>query len=247
MTAQNISYNKAMTKTTVHVDGDFMESIWDNVVLKAQSKYVPPLFDEFTIINTHSNGLIETYYVKYTSATDWSITTFFGNNINNKKPKWILTMNVSYECIDIQNKHQIKIYANETINENNSSDFAIYSLDFVMAVQYYMQHFSPEIEYSTREVSELKRNEKSCRNGGYSQKIKLRSRKKQYIMNAETVTPTIMRKYRKITPCWTVRGYYQHYGKGNNRILKYIAPQIRYRTDMRNKKKPSNKQYYIEE
>lgn len=201
------------------------------------------------IIQTFANGNNDTvvyYYIKWTSATEFTCTQFLGAGNNSKFKRF---MEISYQYEDSSNKGEacykvVKAYdysENKEINLTKETDKDIiqnlvYPLQLSNTVAYYMQHYSPELEYKSIKASPLTKT-KNISNGnkGYRQSIVLKSKIKKYVLDYEKDLKTI-RTYRKAKPCWYVRGYYQHFGK--EKVLKYIPPRINYRKDVDRKITP---------
>lgn len=178
----------------------------------------------------------ELIYVKYISATEWTIIYFDG--YTNKKQ---FAVEVAYGVDDNDKTYYYEIhrYSNRGTYEQ-VKQIADYCLSCVLSISYFMQHRSELIDYDRIEVGTLIKQQststtKKQSNKGYSQKIKLKSRQKKYILTEEYVKNR--KAYNKIKPCWYVRGYYQHFGR--DKILKYIPPRINYRAEVKLKNKPN--------
>lgn len=198
--------------------------------------------------NGLSEDIVRYYYVKYLSATEWKITIFEAEKDKVEKV-WIVeciyrnTPSENGEFYGIKVKLNKDDYNSIDFNNQiaakygiyNMSDYAqqigTFALDLVNAISYYMQHYNPDIEYKLIRVEDLKKSKKKNGNGGYKQKITLKSKISRYVLSNKTHENNIknIRSYKKIKPCWYVRGYYQHFGK--DKILKYIPPRINYRRD----------------
>ena len=194
---------------------------------------------------------IDTIYVKYLNATELQATYF--EAYQHKKQ---MTIGVRYENNNGRNRYFIG-YDEKTISskipKNEYEKLASTIFQRILDISIYMQNRGDFIEYEKIEVGELKKSEptkatnKPQPNKGYTQKIKLKSKIKKYILSEETERQR--KAYRKITPCWYVRGYYQHFGK--QKILKYIPPRISYRADEKlkaqqgKKRKPKSREYEI--
>ena len=55
----NISFKKALRKTTIEVDSEFLNSIWDKMIEETNEKLVPPIFDEFIISVIFKNKIYD--------------------------------------------------------------------------------------------------------------------------------------------------------------------------------------------
>ena len=76
-----------------------------------------------------------------------------------------------------------------------------------------------------------------------SQGIKIRSGKaKRVVYDYSKDTPKKEYAYHKT--CWYVRGYFQHFGKPGNQVVKYVSPRINTRKSGTGKAKSNN--YFIE-
>ena len=113
------------------------------------------------------------------------------------------------------------------------SDFFNINFQIFLSVSYYMQHFHSEVEYIEVGVKDNKKSSKNKTNGGYSQKITLKSKKKKYIIkDSDTFS---MRKRSEATyhiSSWLTRGHYRKCGK--NKVIKYIPPTIHKRKNLNN-------------
>lgn len=235
-----ISLKKILTKTTIKVDINFLESLYDKVMKKASLNFVPPLFDEFVISLMSDNIGIAYYYIKWFSATMAKISVFLNTNGNVVFEKCKLLYEITYEYDSTVCDYWVdKVYDNLNNQELDEVEYksnkfilqvVISSLNLINNVSYYMQHYSPEIEYKVIKATQLKKVENFKNgNGGYEQKIVLKSKVKKYILDENKHKENLksIRTYRKIKPYWYVRGYYQHFGK--EKVLKYIPPRINYR------------------
>lgn len=121
--------------------------------------------------------------------------------------------------------------------------FAIFSVNFIIAVQAYILYHKPEVIEQVVDASAPRKtpdnaNQKKRKKNG-SVKIKNTVRKLIRIDTREL--PLREHKYKKLT--WSVRGHYRHVGK--DKKLKYIAPFTCNRGGA--KVKPKAKIYEIEE
>lgn len=230
------------------IEKSFEDNIYySNLSIEDQKKAIDKALKE----NGLPEDIVRYYYVKYLSATEWKITIFEAETEKDKIEK-VWTIECVYRNTPSEDGefYGIKVKLNK--DDNNSIDFnnqmaakyGIYNmsdyarqigtfvLDLVNAISYYMQHYNPNVEYKLIKVEEPKKSKKKNGNGGYRQKITLKSKISRYILSDETHKNNIknIRTYRKIKPCWQVRGYYQRFGK--EKILKYIPPRINYRRDI---------------
>ncbi len=194
---------------------------------------------------------IETIYVKYTSATE--LYAIYFERLRHKKLHWVRIIyqhDVGMYTISYDTDRKFS-----NLSEDELSQLGQIMIQRIATVSNYMQNRGDFIEYEKIEVGKLEKVEptsstvtdKAQPNAGYRQKIKLKSKVKKYIISEETERQR--KAYRKITPCWYVRGYYQHFGK--QKILKYIPPRINYRADEKlkaqqgKKRKPKSREYEI--
>ena len=267
----DISAKKALNSTIIEIDSDFLNTIlFENADLIA-NKYVPPLFNEFCIkiktsestynktknlINSFgkTNKNIKKYniddfteliYIKYHSATNWSIIYFEQNG-----KKKIISCDCCYLINNDASNNTCYAYTTNKFTDkyNNEiiSNFAKVNIAKVLCLSEYIQNLNNFVEYEKIEVSKPEKVNKTNvqNNKGYQQKIKLKSKYKKYIVSDDTVK--LSKKYQKIKPCWYVRGYYQHFGK--DKIIKYIPPRINYRQNEKDadvRKKPKSNNYVI--
>lgn len=113
------------------------------------------------------------------------------------------------------------------------SDFFNINFQIFLSVSYYMQHFHSEVEYIEIDVKDMKKSSKNKTNGGYSQKITLKSKKKKYVIKDSDTFE--MRKRKEATyqvASWLTRGHYRKCGK--NKVIKYIPPTIHKRKNLNN-------------
>lgn len=291
----DISYKKALKATTVEIDAEFLEKIWQDTLQKIMKSdtLVPPLFDEFTIITRDKNALYNmvekgfiqkdrnfvnlsqkdqkkfindviediarpfsydttnTFYVHFKSATNFDIVFFEG-----QKHRKTILCEVEY---DYSEKNDRMTYFSTTSSlvkniedeiEENANELSDYIVGTVLIVSYYMQHYNPNIDYIAVEADDLKKNESKSNNKGFSQKIRLKSKIKKYILNGkiDEENKEVLKNIAFKKHCWYVRGYYQRFGR--NKIIKYIPPRVNYRKDIKeNKDKftPKNNNYSINE
>ena len=231
------------------IEKSFEETVYfSNLSIEEQKKAIDKALKE----NGLSEDIVRYYYVKYFSATEWEITVFETEKDNKIEKVWtvecVYKNTPSEDCEFYGIKVKLNKYDDNSIDFKNRmaakygiynmSDYArqigTFALDLVNAVSYYMQHYNPDVEYKLIKVEEPKKSKKKNGNAGYRQKIVLKSKISRYVLSDETHKTNIdnIRIYRKIKPCWYVRGYYQHYGK--DKILKYIPPRINYRRDISN-------------
>lgn len=52
---KDISFKKALEKTIIEVNSDFIEPVWNYVIHHTRKSYIPPLFSEYTIVLTEKN------------------------------------------------------------------------------------------------------------------------------------------------------------------------------------------------
>lgn len=266
----DLSIKKIMQKTTIEISGEMVDKIYNKYWYEVKDKFVPPLFDEFVIkivdkdatysmiyknfCETDKNFLflpaeqkekivkdfmkreklpkdkINCIYCKYETATDW--TLILVDNTVNKK---VMNISLHYCADDELDEKEITIEKKQALDS---------TLLLFLSICDYVQNYSQIVEYSQIDVEPVKKIEgrKKSYNKGYSQKIRLKSKRKKYVISAETETER--KKYNKIKACWYVRGYYQHYGK--QKILKYIPPRIN-RRDKDKLNKPKNPTYEVKE
>ena len=152
---------------------------------------------------------------------------------DSSKDDWVVNAQSSQEMIDTFKNNQ------------DMSNFFNINFQIFLSVSYYMQHFNSEIEYVEIDVKDNKKSSKNKSNGGYSQKITLKSKKKKYIIkDSDTFS---MRKRSEATyhiSSWLTRGHYRKCGK--NKVIKYIPPTIHKRKNL-NSDKTSKKTYEIKD
>lgn len=188
---------------------------------------------------------INCIYCKYDTATDW--TLILVDNTVNKK-----VMNISlHYCADDEeskSKYNAELFFYDELDEKEITIKKKQALDstllLFLSICDYVQNYSQIVEYSQIDVEPVKKIEgrKKSYNKGYSQKIRLKSKRKKYVISTETERER--KKYNKIKACWYVRGYYQHFGK--EKVLKYIPPRIN-RRDKDKLNKPKNPTYEVKE
>lgn len=217
----------------------FIQGLSDKGILKPEMsemekrKMAEALFPQ----NKLSRDYAELIYVKYISATIWTVIYFDG--ASHKK---IFTAECSYETEYTENPYilTIKEYDKHYSSEQIKTIVNLY-VSWTLCMSWYIQHLNSFVEYQTISVNNIKKQtkltNKKAVNKGYNQKIKLTSKHKKYILNEDTVK--IQREYNKVKPCWYVRGYYQHFGK--EKALKYIPPRINYRDKDKINKKEADK------
>lgn len=285
-----ISYKKAMEKTIVEIDTDFLDEMWSDCMSKLKGELVPPLFDEFVIVSRKKNGAkklaqtelsaragflslpkeeqetkvkevlknitapfsydtTDTFYIKYHSATAFDILVFEG--CQHRKTA---LCEVRYTATENDDKmayytrfNNLSSNVDTDLLEEHYKTVMEYIVGVVFVVSYYMQHYNPTISYTTIKADELKSNstDKIKDNNGFSQKIKLKSTIKKYVID-QTSDETNRQRIKEIKytkPCWYVRGYYQRYGKG--KIIKYVPPRINYRKDINKDQKPKTNKYEL--
>lgn len=196
--------------------------------------------------NNCSVDEISVIYVKYTSATEWTIIFFDG--CFHKK---IFTVDCEY---GVDNKQGYFSTIRQFSNKYSKSEMQAIVEKYIfwmLCVSWYMQNINNFIEYDFIQVDKLspkKRkndivSDSKQTNNNYVQKIKIKSKKKKYILSEQTVKSK--KTYNRVKTCWYVRGYYQRFGK--DKILKYIPPRINYRDKEKiedNRKLPFYKQTY---
>ena len=166
--------------------------------------------------NGLSEDIVRYYYVKYLSATEWKITIFEAEKDKVEKV-WIVeciyrnTPSENGEFYGIKVKLNKDDYNSIDFNNQiaakygiyNMSDYAqqigTFALDLVNAISYYMQHYNPDIEYKLIRVEDLKKSKKKNGNGGYKQKITLKSKISRYVLSNKTHENNIknIRSYKK--------------------------------------------------
>lgn len=180
--------------------------------------------------------------VKYKDSINVELTFYnesskafgmIGACYDSSKDDWVLNAQSSQEMIDVFKNNQ------------DMSNFFNVNFQIFLSVSYYMQHFNSEIEYVEIDVKDNKKSSKNKSNGGYSQKITLKSKKKKYIIkDSDTFS---MRKRSEATyhiSSWLTRGHYRKCGK--NKVIKYIPPTIHKRKNL-NSDKTSKKTYEIKD
>ncbi|WP_106762811.1 hypothetical protein [Pseudoruminococcus massiliensis] len=245
------------------IEKSFEETVYfSNLSIEDQKKAIDKALKE----NGLSEDIVRYYYVKYFSATEWEITVFETEKDNKIEKVWTVECVYKNTPSEDGEFYGIKVKLNKYDDNSidfknrmaakygiyNMSDYArqigTFALDLVNAISYYMQHYNPDVEYKLIKVEEPKKSKKKNGNAGYRQKIVLKSKISRYVLSDETHKTNIdnIRIYRKIKPCWYVRGYYQHYGK--DKILKYIPPRINYRRDISKTEdlQPTPNRYLIE-
>lgn len=201
------------------------------------------------MLNEVRYDLTETYYVKYTTATQLSIIYFDG--LQHKKR---VNIELEYKCDSSEysvniinfNKAHFEDAFDKSLSESENVQKILNSmLQTIRVVSHYMQTYNPTVEYKEARASALEHKKVKNHNKGYSQAIKLKSKITKYVINSENDKEhqKTIRKYRRLKQSWYVRGYYQHFGK--ERVLKYVPPRINYRSD-KVKQTPSTKKYIIE-
>lgn len=201
------------------------------------------------------HDFVEIYYVKYLSAT--RLTLIYFDGIQYKKR---INVELEYKCEN--SAYDIKIvsfsenyfkdnFDKSLSTEENTEKIVNDMFYLVRVVSHYMLTYNPDVEYKEATASKLKRstdksgNYKKNHNKGYSQTIKLISKKTKYTINDETNkrNQQILKKYHYHKKSWFVRGYYQRFGK--DKVIKFVPPRINYRND--DKISPSPAKYIIKE
>lgn len=248
------------------VEKDIIREVTYNHFFEMDSKFIGlsekdrwNKVDDFFAKNPNlSPDRIMLIYCKYHTATDWTLIY-----VNDDLKKKICKIGYHYDPIVKDGKQVVNYDTEFTIYANKDGEFDTEqeNIDYIksisnrvllefLTVSYYMENHSELVEYSKVEVSPLrkditsvkKKNNTHKQNKGYYQKIKLKSKKKKYVISKET--KIIHKTYNKVTPCWYVRGYYQHYGK--DKILKFIPPRVN-RRDKDKLDKPKAKTYEIKD
>ena len=154
---------------------------------------------------------------------------------------------MDYEKIDNDGVATVDFHCSAGALRTYSEDwlrlFAIFSVNFIIAVQAYILYHKPEVIEQVVDASAPRKtpdnaNQKKRKKNG-SVKIKNTVRKLIHIDTREL--PPREYKYKKLS--WSVRGHYRHVGK--EKKLKYIAPFTCNRGGA--KVKPKAKIYEIEE
>jgi len=199
------------------------------------------------------DGECKGIYCKYQTATSWTLI-YFDNRTHTK----LCNIQIDYfydedcegteysPCVYNTNTCFYQFKNNEKPPREMESQVQNVVLTF-LSICYYMQNHSKLVEYDRIEVSPMKKSEEPSKvnkqhNKGYYQKIILKSKRKKYVINTEEKQKK--KRYKKLTACWYVRGYYQHFGK--EKVLKYIPPRIN-RRDKYKFDKPKNKKYEIKD
>lgn len=176
-----------------------------------------------------------TFYVKYKDSVNIEITVY---DVDNK------VIGVLEACyLSKEDNYFLNVEANKFNFENEKSerDFFASAFDVFLSVSYYMQNFNSDIEYSKIEVRDNKQNSKNKYNGGYSQKITLKSKKKRYIIkDTDDFKKRNEANYR--VSSWLTRGHYRRCGK--DKVIKYILPTVHTRKKA-NAGDTNNKTYEI--
>lgn len=249
--------------------GDMRKVLIDSI-LSNNRENIPineiPLYVDYCIKDGQvSADIVTYYYVKWLSATEYRIV-IYTNATNTEiynKYKCIYEIDYRYEASQEKKEGEgnyliLRVFdsinncelSDEQVIENKFTFFIAHNaFQIVNIVSYYMQHYSPEVEYKEIKATQLKKG-KNTNNGnnGYSQRVVLKSKVKKYILNEQKYKENLksIRTYKKTKTCWYVRGYYQHYGK--EKILKYIPPRINYRDKEKanNNQVPQSGKYKIE-
>lgn len=130
-----------------------------------------------------------------------------------------------------------------TYAEDWLQQFAIFSVNVIIAVQAYILYHKPEVieqvvdASAPRKTSENAHQKKRKKSGS----VKIKNTVRKLIRIDTRELPPREYKYKKLA--WSVRGHYRHVGK--DKKLKYIAPFTCNRGGAKNKPKP--KKYEIEE
>lgn len=173
--------------------------------------------------------IYHTLYIKYKDTIN--VELIFYNEFN--KPTGIIE--ACYDSIKddwVVNAQSSKEMIDYFPNNKEMSEFFNVNFQIFLAVSYYMQNFHSEVEYIEIDVKDMKKSSKNKTNGGYSQKITLKSKKKKYIIKD---SDTFLRKKREATyqvASWLTRGHYRKCGK--NKIIKFIPPTIHKRKKLNN-------------
>ena len=184
--------------------------------------------------------IYNTIFVKYKDSINIELILYDMNC----KPVGVLE--ASYDSLNddyILNSKSTKEMLDSFNNKDEITQFYYNSFEIFMSVSYYMQHFNSEIEYAEVEVKDNKKSSKNKTNGGYSQKIILKSKKKKYIIkDSDTFSIRKRSEATYYVSSWLTRGHYRRCGK--NKVIKYIPPTIHKRKNL-NSDKTNKKTYEI--
>lgn len=245
-----------------------MRELLINSIISNNKENIPieeiPWYVDYCIKDNQVNeDIITYYYVKWLSAIKYRVVIYTNATSTEIYNKCKCIYEIDY-CYDAnQNAEEESNYlilrVFDSINNCELTDkqvtedkYTLYishnAFQVVNIVSYYMQHYSPEVEYKEIKATQVKKGGNTeSQNNGYSQKVVLKSKVKKYILNEQKYKENLkaIRTYKKTKSCWYVRGYYQHYGK--DKILKYIPPRINYRNKDNTKDQlPQAKTYELE-
>ena len=184
--------------------------------------------------------IYNTIFVKYKDSINIELILYDMNN----KPTGIIE--ASYDSLNydyILNSKSTKEMLDSFNNKDEITQFYYNSFEIFMSISYYMQHFNSEIEYAEVEVKDNKKSSKNKTNGGYSQKIILKSKKKKYVI--KDTDNFVLKKKKEFSyhvSSWLTRGHYRRCGK--NKVIKYIPPTIHKRKNL-NSDRTNKKTYEI--
>ena len=179
-----------------------------------------------------------TFYVKYKDSVNIEITVY---DVDNKIIGVLEACYLSKEDNYFLNVETDGFDLKDEKKKQETKDFFTSAFDVFLTVSYYMQNFNSDIEYSKIEVRDNKQNSKNKYNGGYSQKIVLKSKKKRYIIkDTDDFKKRNEANYR--VSSWLTRGHYRRCGK--DKVIKYILPTVHTRKKA-NAGDTNNKTYEI--
>lgn len=202
---------------------------------------VPPVFSGWFVIELQQDEYKIVILATYTKDK----TAFgFRSSINGLRA---VIASMDYAQIDDNGFATIDSHystgALRTYSEEWLQQFAIFSINVIIAVQAYILYHKPEVieqvvdASAPRKTPENAQKKKRKKSGS----VKIKNTVRKLIRIDTRDLPPREYKYKKLS--WSVRGHYRHVGK--DKKLKYIAPFTCNRGGAKNK--PKAKKYEIEE
>lgn len=252
---QNFSLAKILKKyPTICVDDSTLDTLvtqYQTLIDKVQDAesinhtyLIPPLFPAYVIQMDPSpdpDAIQQTDYILVYYETPEQIYMLYF--MNGKK-----TLSVEVDLNDIDSDYiihnTIQVLTSAHISDSDSKELEALALQIpkiVFAISHYMLYYSPDLEYilpGDKQYHTKKSNRPTERRD-----ILLRSKKKKYLISRD-LPHRNPANYK--TPSWIVRGHYRRVGK--NKVLRFIAPTVAYRKELREKQsEPTPSTYRIKQ
>lgn len=224
------------------VDGNANAMIeWINTHTEIDRR-VPPVFSGWFVVDLQQDEYKTAICTTYTKDKTAFI---FRASINGLRA---VIASMDYDKIDNDGFATIDPHystgALRTYSEEWLQQFAIFSINVIIAVQAYILYHKPEVIEHVVDVSANRKTSDHAPKNHQKRKkssVKIKSTVRKLIRIDTRDLPPREYKYKKLA--WSVRGHYRHVGK--EKKLKYIAPFTCNRGGAKNK--PKAKKYEIEE